>query len=446
MTIRSNLSRGLVSLGLLTTLVGLPAAVEPPAFAAEARDPRDPDARLQFIIKSIQLTSQYDVFTEGDFEFDLTFSQVIPGCADLLNQTSTCYFLAGAPKFKFGGDKNDIIQVNKYLPDLDGGGYAAKPDITAETGIPVWANKSYRLELSGTEIDMGTLEDDDAGTLLWELNAANGWDLGARTERAVTHSSYYGTGGIKTVGTLVEYEIRRMPLPDLQIRNIEVSETPGLATSHRVCTVAKNAGLSDSAAFQVVFRVDGQEIPDGVASAPQGVTVGGSADLCVNAQLRGSGQHKVSATVDEARVIAEMNELDNWIEETYTVAAPPATPTPTVPKQPDLSVTSVKVAGIEIAPQQYCAPGRNDISVAVKNGGSQPAGGSVVRLEVDDDDSDDKRVQSIDGGKSFEVTFEDVKLKEKEHSLRVTADAKDSVDEANEDNNTKTIWVTCKEK
>ena len=80
MTIRSNLSRGLVSLGLMATFVGSPGAVEPPAFAAEARDPRDPDARLQFIIKSIQLTSQYDVFTEGDFEFDLNFSQVKAGC------------------------------------------------------------------------------------------------------------------------------------------------------------------------------------------------------------------------------------------------------------------------------------------------------------------------------------------------------------------------------
>jgi hypothetical protein len=443
MNIRSSFVRGMLSLGLLATFTGLPAAAEPPAYAAGARDPRDPDARLQVIIKSIHLLGQYDTFNEGDFEFDLTFSQIIPDCADMPTQASTCEFIAGTGRFTFSGDKDDTITLDKYLPDLNGGGYAANGSVGPGLGLPVWADKAYRLELVGTESDSGLAgDDDDAGTLVWDLSAANGWDLGARTERAVKHSSYYGTDGWKVANTEVEYEIRRMPLPDLIARNLQVTNTPELSTSHQLCTQIENAGPLAAAAFQVVFMLDGKVLPDALGTVSQGLGAGAAATACANTQLPSQGQHKLLAMIDDARAIAEMNELNNWVEETYAVAAPTPTPTPRVPAQPDLSITSIKVADAELT--QYCTPGKNDITITVKNGGSQPAGPSVVRLEVDDD-SDDKRIQSVDAGKSLDVTFENVKLKDDEHRLRGTADAKDSVDEANEDNNTKTISVTCKE-
>ena len=101
------------------------------------------------------------------------------------------------------------------------------------------------------------------------------------------------------------FEVRRAPLPDLHPTSIEVLPNPG--GGDNVCLGVENLGQKDAAPFEMVFRLDGQDIPGGTVAAG-GLAAGQSGKLCLPAAPMSLGQHQLSVIVDQARAVPEMDE------------------------------------------------------------------------------------------------------------------------------------------
>jgi subtilase family serine protease len=188
--------------------------------------------------------------------------------------------------------------------------------------------------------------------------------------------------------------------------------------------------------------------------------VGQTTQRCVSRSNLPPGQHMLSFIVDEARAIGEMNEHNNVYEHRIpalqsTAAGPqplvgpavanPSAPAPTA-AQADLAVKAVRVRGEEAGGPSDCDPGKNDVTVIVKNEGTGASGSFVVRVHMDDDDDEvEEVVAALDPGKELELRFDDVRLKKGERKLTATADAKKAIAESDEDNNELRATVRCQD-
>jgi subtilase family serine protease len=69
-----------------------------------------------------------------------------------------------------------------------------------------------------------------------------------------------------------------------------------------------------------------------------------------------------------------------------------------------------------------------------------------VRLKVDEaNGGPEQAVTGLEAGKVREVKFENVRLNKGEHTLTAVADAKDAVDESDEENNDRDVTARCKD-
>jgi subtilase family serine protease len=234
----------------------------------------------------------------------------------------------------------------------------------------------------------------------------------------------------------VTYEIRRAQLPDLRPVDIKVQEQPG-TVKKLVCAVVQNSEATDAGPFDTTLRTSGA-VPIREVVKSDGVVSGYWRDVCVEAELT-AGEQLLSATVDELNGLLEYNESNNAFERKFVVAGPPPI------SQADLVVSSIRVRGQVPDGKDDCKEGRNDVAFSLQNLGGTAAGAYLARLAVDDDDVVEKAVEGLDAGKSVDVTFEDVRIKKRTHTLYATADAKDAVTESNENNNIKSVSVSCKD-
>ena len=166
-------------------------------------------------------------------------------------------------------------------------------------------------------------------------------------------------------------------------------------------------------------------------------------ELCVETELPHSGQHRLTAVVDEPRTLVEYNETNNVYEQTYTAVAPAPSQAQALP---DLTVSAIKINGTPPYGTDDCREGRNDVTVVIKNGATTNAGDFHVRLVVDDDQGSGKERYLVDGleaGKEQGVRFDDVRLKKGRHSLAATADAMSGISESNEGNNVLEVSASC---
>jgi subtilase family serine protease len=167
-------------------------------------------------------------------------------------------------------------------------------------------------------------------------------------------------------------------------------------------------------------------------------------------------------SIDEARAIPEMDELNNvgvhTVEAVAAAAAetasgvPGAVPSPEPNRsvaqarqsgaQPDLSVYAIKVNGQAPDGKNDCNVGKNDVIVVVKNGGTGEAGSFTTRLIVDGDETD-ATVDNVRAGEEREVRFENVQLKKGERTLKAIADAERTIDETREENNDFKVSARC---
>jgi subtilase family serine protease len=104
------------------------------------------------------------------------------------------------------------------------------------------------------------------------------------------------------------------------------------------------------------------------------------------------------------------------------------------------------VKGKDATGQNDCDPGRNDVTVAIRNDGDTAATSIAVRLVIDDDDDGSLRtVSSLDPGKETNVEFNRVELKKGQRQLTAAVDPHKLIAESSEDNNELKISVRCKD-
>ena len=128
------------------------------------------------------------------------------------------------------------------------------------------------------------------------------------------------------------------------------------------------------------------------------------------------------------------------ITETGT-ADPPATS-----NKADLTASDLRVKGKQPSGNNDCDPGKNDVTVTVKNSGAADHGPFAVSLLVDDDEGDGGKemLDALAKNQSRDVTFDNVKLKKGQHELKVQVDPEAKVDESSETNNELPVMVSCK--
>jgi CARDB protein len=430
-----------------------PAEADEVASVAPAFDDKlDPDARLQIVINSIKILDDRD-WGEGDMFFKLFLWRVKPGCAD--NSTSeecTTGLLASAP-MEFGANDGDVVTLNRAIPDPPPGAQILDSSISPDAGIPVFADQRYGLALMGTEQD--PVIDDDMGTLLLSLTADNKWSIGpavATPSKSVSDPtrcfpipydcSFEATSpGSFVADYSVNYEIRRMPLPDLVPSIRQINGDNGQVF---YCGRVANLGERASAAFQLAVRADLSLVK--VMDFP-GLDAEASTERCILRSELPSGQFMLSFRADEARQIAEMDEHNNLYQ--WRIPALVSAPVlqPIAAEQPNLVVNAIRLNDAESTSQRACSTGKNAIGVALKNSGTGATEPTVLRLQVDSDNSGaiERPVASLDAGKSIDVTFEDVSLKKGAHTLTATIDAKKTITESKEDDNSLAVNVKCKD-
>ena len=81
----------------------------------------------------------------------------------------------------------------------------------------------------------------------------------------------------------------------------------------------QNAGVLDAGPFETVLHVDGVIPPNGRAQAG-GLRSPGSGELCVETPLPASGEHRLTAAVDELRGTFEQDESHNRFEQPYVAS------------------------------------------------------------------------------------------------------------------------------
>jgi hypothetical protein len=152
------------------------------------------------------------------------------------------------------------------------------------------------------------------------------------------------------------------------------------------------------------------------------------------------------ATVDEPRLVFEYKETNNRLVQSYT--APQGAPAPSGPTQPDLMAGGLLVRSAEQGGSDSCEPGRNDVSVVIRNDGAAVTESFAVRLIVDDDNGDAREqvVSSLEANAQQDITFQDIRLRQGSRDVKAVVDAKKAIAESDEDNNDVEITFNCRDR
>jgi hypothetical protein len=451
----------LVTLALLAVPFS-PASIQKPASADEpiVRDHRDPDARLQIVLKQVHIFDDEDTFGEGEIHLLAIVTECLDAQCVWQCAVPNDYCTADGPIFSqallnFGANSGDRVNLgDRLMPRSDDAVFAATRaalGVSDEAGIPVQAGKRYQFGVLGWENDAGPFDFDTLGYFSLDIEESNGWGVGSYTRPGVMNDD--GKPG----DFEMTFEVRRTPLSDL----VPASIRGQLLDDGRpvVCATVANTGERESVPFQMVLRADGADVPGGTFGAP-GLAVGEPFAHCF---LVAAGQHRYALSVDESRQVAEMNESNNVLDQAIALrtvplgensltgaagVAPegPASVQSPATTRPDLTVESIRVGGPGPSGTNDCDPGKNDVKVVVKNLGDAAAIGFAVRVVADNEDEmTEKTGLNLDAGTALEMRFDDLRLNKGGHRLAVKVDATNVIAESREDNNTREAGVTCKD-
>jgi hypothetical protein len=323
--------------------------------------------------------------------------------------------------------------------------------VSDEAGIPLHAGRRYQFGVLGWENDVGPFDFDTLGYLSVDLEESNNWGVGTYTRPSVENAD--GKPG----DFEITFEIRRTPLPDLVPHHViprKLDDGRDIA-----CASALNRGEAQSAPFSMVLTVDGTEPPQGRFTM-YGLKPAEVGEHCFLTGPLTAGNHELGLAVDVERTVAEMDEYNNRIGETFALRLAPTSSQPGLVGAPqsiapdssaasaraDLTLKSIRVKGKDATGQNDCDPGRNDVTVAIRNDGDNAATSIAVRLVIDDDDDGSLRtVSSLDPGKETNVEFNRVELKKGQRQLTAAVDPQKLIAESSEDNSELKISVRCKD-
>ena len=436
--------RPIVALALTATL--LTSAFGPPALVGAAEEPPEPRARLELVVKEVNIIDNRDPWISGTGETSLEVGiwrcQVgtTPPC---LNEIR----LARGGQFMFGVDDAEVVTLNLEVPTP--GDTSTAEGVSRELGFPVFPGRQYAVRFEMEEwdetSDTPASLDDHMGYVTHLLDdGEHGLGVGTHTRRSVRGD------GVSPGDFVVTYEIRRVPLPDLVPVSIKVDDLPGSAKK-QVCMTIVNRGDVLAGPFVVNLSVDGKVPADGLYTV--GVLGAGLDYLtCVVTTLPTSGQFELAAVVDKARAVNEYNEANNVHRQTFTATSSSSSSSSSTSTsqgqgqgQADLVVSAIRVRDQVPDGKDDCKDGKNPVVVVVKNGGTGKAEQLAVRLKVDGGEAVEETVDSLEAGQERQVRFDEVRLKKGEHTLTATVAAKSAVAEANEDDNDLKVTARCQD-
>jgi hypothetical protein len=393
--------------------------------------PVEPVGRIQVVIRSVDVSNDRDGFWTGAGDIELTTAiwrctGPNPPCS--ASDNSQAQILAEDKK-SFSADSGDMVALNRVIPSADD--VIDWTAASADGGIPVFDGLSYLLDISAFEEDFSG--GDFMGGVQRVINKGNNWGVGVYTREPAGPDPdtslpgrgllCAGCGGIIVGDYLVTYEIRFMSLPDMHPTAMSV-KSPG-GPNAQVCARIDNPGTETAEAFGLIFTVDDKR----VSQIGGGVAAKQSKEICANTDPVAAGNHTLSVVVDPDRAIAESDERNNFFTTPYVrrviddvigpitggvleTADGAGTGPPPPGPQLNLKVNEIQVKGKKPSGQNDCDPGKNDITVVMKNDGGTAAMNLVLHLVVDGKERDalEKPVPSINPSQTLNVAFNDVEL------------------------------------
>ena len=209
---------------------------------------------------------------------------------------------------------------------------------------------------------------------------------------------------------------------DLAVTRISMSP-PGARDGQPVVFAAEiaNRGAAVAAPFSARLRIDGRSLP--LVSVP-GLAAGASTTVEFPAWTATLGAHRVRATADALKQIAEPNERDNHLQRRFVVTRKPRGLPDLIPV--DLSL--VPCDPREGQPVSFFA--------RVRNKGGNVLDAFVVRFEVDGASLGEIVVAGLPAGSTVGVSSPRWMAVGRRHTVEVAVDTRAAVAESEEANNT----------
>ncbi|MEU7370796.1 CARDB domain-containing protein [Streptomyces hygroscopicus] len=291
---------------------------------------------------------------------------------------------------------------------------------------PVWSTRSQSIQVLGRPAGASgftSLKDraDYTFSPSQNKNTVTIPVTGRYADVRLQFSGNTGAGG----GQVAEFEVlgAAAPAPDLTVTGLTWSpESPSEADPVTVEATVRNAGTAAAPATTVDVSLEGAVAGSGAVDA---LAAGASVKVPVKVGKRPMGSYTVSAVVDPADTVAELDNSNNSRNAASKLVVGQA-------PGPDLEVT-----GITTSPANPAVGAKVTFTVAVHNRGTAavPAG-SVTRLTVGGTTLNGT-AGAIPAGDTATVAISGAwTATSGGATLTATADATDTVAETNEDNNT----------
>jgi hypothetical protein len=422
---------------------------------------------MELILKSIKVLDDREPWWEssGEMKLDVRVWKVRkdPDCPRYTSM-NRCIDVITSTWFNFLAGTGDTIPFNRSLPVEPSGGEGSAA-IGPGIGFPLYPGEVYGFQFYMVDKDLG-FDVDQMGLLSGELSQETGWGPpGVYDERGWVACGDPGAGGFCSPGPQdvdspfnpperdpafyrVQYELRVVPMPDLTARSFRYD-----AQADALCMGVTNMGLKPAGPFQVVVTAEPKGAFPGKTTTltyPQGLGAGTSMEPCIAPQMP-AGEHAINFAIDPARRVDELNEGNNTYRSKFVFlpggrnAMAIGTSAPASSADVNLSVTNITVKG-NGSSSESCRAGKNDIAVTVKNEGTRAASAFRVRLDGDSIDDEVRSVDGLDGGKSREIVFEDVRLKKGNQTLTGRVNTGESVAETDESDSARAATITCTER
>lgn len=206
--------------------------------------------------------------------------------------------------------------------------------------------------------------------------------------------------------------------PDLVVRELAIQPSEPRASDRvRFTLEIGNEGVGVQDPFRVSFDVDGEPID--TVDVP-GLGAGEVRNVTSNPWNASVGDHNITAIIDPANSIGEVDEENNARGRQLTVGEP----------QPDVAVLSAS-----IDPSAPDAGDEVTVRAQLENAGPRDAGAFTVAASVDGDELAETRVDGLAAGEQTTLDLANWTATEGPHELVVRADTGSEIEEIDEANN-----------
>ncbi|AQA10687.1 CARDB domain-containing protein [Streptomyces malaysiensis] len=318
-----------------------------------------------------------------------------------------------------GGQSSTLTAKLGSDADLTGVVVKLNPD-------PVWSARSQSIQVLGRPVGGSgfTSLKDRADYAFSPSQNKNTVTIPVTGRYADIRLQFFGNTGAGG-GQVAEFEVvgTAAPAPDLTVTELTWSpESPSEADAVTVEATVRNAGTAAAPATTVNVSLEGTVAGTGAVGA---LAPDASVKVPVKVGKRPMGSYTVSAVVDPADTVAELDNTNNSRNAASKLVVGQA-------PGPDLEVT-----GITTNPSSPAVGAKVTFTVAVHNRGTStvPAG-SVTRLTVGGTTLNGTTGSIPAGGTAAVAINGDWTATSGGATLTATADATGTVAETNEDNNT----------